>query len=325
MSYLTQWSFDPFLVVVGGVVALHELGLGRLGRRSNPARTRQRRRRSFLFYAGLAVLLLAVVSPIDYWSDDYFFVHMIEHILIMFFAPALVVLGAPWLPLVHAVPVGLRRRVGRALLLSPALRPLRALGRLLRDGRFAVAAFIAAMLVWHLPAAFDLAEGNQLVHIWLMHASFFVTGVLFWLQIVPSYPMRTHLSPAGQIAAVVGSNVAMFVLAMALSIFTAHSWYAVYDHIPGVTLPPFADQQIGAAILWVCGDFWAVPALVYVIKRGIAEEGSASALVESVFRPARLRGGATVADRRPTRQPAPSVVARRGVAVARASRPAGRP
>ena len=133
MSYVVDnWSFDPFVVVVAVVVLLHELGLANLRRRSVPERTRSRRLRSLYFYGGLALLLVAVVSPIDYWADDYFFVHMIEHIIIMFFAPILIVAGAPWLPLLHSLPVGLRRRLLRAVLLGRIV-PRIALGRAVRQ------------------------------------------------------------------------------------------------------------------------------------------------------------------------------------------------
>src|ERR1700677_3779587 len=208
MSYVTRhWTFDPCLIVVVAVVLAHEVGLARLRARSEASRTRWRRRRSLLFYAGLACLLVAVESPIDYWSDDYFFVHMIEHILISFYAPILIVAGAPWIPLLFALPVAIRRRVVRSLALGQWARPLRALGRGIRSPWTAVVAFNAVMVLWHLPVLFDLAENNQLVHIWLMHGSFLVTGILFWLQIIPSHPMRPRASLFWQGGAIVGTNV----------------------------------------------------------------------------------------------------------------------
>ena len=281
MHYVTQdWSFDPVVLVVAVVVFAHEVGLARLRHRSDPGRTRRRRLLSLSFYGGLGVLLLAVDSPIDYWAGDYFFVHMIEHLLIAFYAPILIVLGAPWIPLLFALPVGIRRKVGRFVMLGPWSRALRGVGRFITDPWFALISFNVVMVVWHLPALFDLSEQNQGIHIWLMHGSFFVTGVLFWLQIIPSHPFRVKASPIWQAGAIISTNVIMFVLAMALSMLSAASWYSVYAHIPGVTLSPFADQQIGAAILWVCGDFWAVPALIVVIKRAIDQEGSISNVLE---------------------------------------------
>jgi putative membrane protein len=284
VSYIVEnWSFDPFVIVVAVVVVLHECGLANLRRRSVPERTRKRRLRSLLFYAGLALLLLTVTSPIDYWSDSYFFVHMIEHIMIAFFAPILIVAGAPWLPLLHGLPVGFRRRVVRAVLLGRFSRGLRSVGRFLVNPWTALVSFNVVMVIWHFPALFDAAQENQAVHIGLMHASLFVTGTLFWLQIIPSYPFRLKASPLWQIGAIISTNVVMFVMAMSLSLFSESSWYSVYAQVPGVTLSPYADQQIGAAILWICGDFWAIPALAVTIRRAMNSPGGFSLGVDRLF------------------------------------------
>src|SRR5215831_15899854 len=148
MRYLADhWAFDPFAVIALVLVAWHEIGLARLARRSRPDRTRQRRLRSAWFYAGLLTLLISVESPIDYWSDRYFFVHMIQHLLLMFAAPVLIVAGAPWQPLLAA----------GGFLLRPWV---------------AVIAFNLTMVLWHLPGPFDLGARDQAAHIWLVHGSF---------------------------------------------------------------------------------------------------------------------------------------------------------
>jgi putative membrane protein len=290
MSYITgHWSYDPFLILAIVVAVWHEIGLWRLARRSRPERTRERRLRSLWFYAGLAVLLIAVESPIDYWADDYFFVHMIQHLLLMFAAPTLIVAGAPWQPLLDALPGRSGRSVTRGVLASGWSRPLRALGSFVLRPWVSVGLFNAAMIVWHLPGPYDLAERNQAVHIWLMHASFFAAGVLFWLQFIPSPPFRRRMPLLSAAGALIVTNVIMIGIAMALSIFASASVYSVYDHVPGVTLPPLADQQLGAAILWVCGDFWALPTMIVVVRRMISTEGSVGAALEAILNRGALR------------------------------------
>ena len=281
---LDNWSFDPFLIIVVILVAWHEIGLYRLAKRSRPERTRERRIRSLYFYGGLAVLLIAVESPLDYWADSYFIVHMVQHLLLMFAAPSLVVLGAPGQPLLDALPGRSGKTVTREVATGGWARPVRAVFHWLTGPLVSIVIFNVVMVVWHIPAAFDLAENNQYVHIWLMHSSFFLAGILFWLQFIDSPPFRSRMPVLGRAAALLATNVVMIFIAMTLSIFATHSVYAAYDNVPGVTLPAFADQQIGAAILWVCGDFWALPTMVVTIRKLVADEGGIGTALEQFVR-----------------------------------------
>jgi len=292
VNYLVDnWAFDPFLIVAIVVVMWHEIGLRRLAARSRPERTRERRRRSLWFYAGLAVVLVAVQSPLDYWADYYFWVHMVQHLLLMFAAPSLIVAGAPWQPLLDALPGRSGRSVTRGVLAGGWSAPLRGLGGLLLRPWVSVALFCLVMVVWHLPVPYDVGTENSAIHIWLMHGSYFAVGILFWLQYIPSPPFRRRMPLLSQAAGLLVTNFVMIGLAMALSIFATHSVYSVYDHLPGVTLPPFADQQIGAAILWVCGDFWAVPTMIAIIRQLVETEGSVGVALDRMLHRGSAAGG----------------------------------
>ncbi|HXL94417.1 MAG TPA: cytochrome c oxidase assembly protein [Streptosporangiaceae bacterium] len=255
MHYLTQhWSVDPFLFVVLVLAAWHEIGL---------ARGAAPRLRSLWFYAGLVVVLIAVDSPIDYWSERYFFVHMLQHLLLMFAAPSLIVAGAPWQAFRDAL--GGRVRLPLGIFLRPWV---------------SVALFNAVMIFWHLPGPYDTAVRSC---VWLLHGSYLAAGILFWLQFIPSPPFRRRMPLLSQALALIVTNLVMIGLAMALSIFASHSLYSIYQNVPGVTLPPFADQQIGAAILWVCGDFWAVPAMIVIVRQLVETEGGVGVALDRIL------------------------------------------
>ncbi len=285
-----HWSTDPFDLVVAVVVVIHVRGLrARLQAIQRAGRpTRPWLQQAGLFYAGLVLLVVAVNSPVDYWSGEYLSAHIVQHLLLSFFAPPLIVLGAPWLPLMRGLPLVARRALGRLMQLTRSGRAtdagtgLRILTRLrfvLSRPLTSVVLFNASMVFWHFPGPFDLALRNESVHIWLEHSSFFVFGVGMWLQVLGSYPLRPILDGPHRVAVLISTNAVMVVTAMTLVMFTSavYSGYAPFHSLAQRT----ADQQIGGAILWVCGEISFLPTILYLVMNWLktTEPGSAGAAV----------------------------------------------
>jgi putative membrane protein len=287
MSYLTTNWAHPWIAVLSFlVIVVHERGLQEINRRSTKEHAARRRRKLLLSYAGIVVLALSIVSPLEYWSMQYFWIHMLQHITVMLAAPSLYLAGAPTLPLLHAIPVRARRALLRRLFVRKRRHPLRVIGATLISPRFSIVFFNLVMVAWMLPSLFNPVMANENLHIGLMLPTFFIAGLLFWIQIVPSAPFRPRLSPIGQAGALLVSNAVMVVIAISISLLVAVPLYkfgSMGMPMGKITLSPFADQQIGAAILWVCGDFWCFPALIAAIRRAVKEE-SASDVLDRLLR-----------------------------------------
>ena len=107
-----DWSFDPPLVLVIDLAILYWLG----DRRTvTPARARRERQwQRACFYGALAVLAIALSSPLEILSEQLFWAHMTQHVLLLVVAPPLLVLARPWIRLWRALPLDMRRSLAVA-------------------------------------------------------------------------------------------------------------------------------------------------------------------------------------------------------------------
>ncbi len=280
MSRLLQhWSVDPFLFLLAVIVIVHARGVRHLfGAMQRAGRdTKELVGQALLFWASLLVTALAVVSPVDYWADQYLSAHVVQHILLSFVAPPLLVIGSPWLPLLGGLPRSWRNALGRLSQRTSSRSGARSktnaatkVRRLLARPLTSVVLFNFTMILWHLPGPFDAAAGHPMVHIFLEHGSFFGFGVALWLQIFGSRPFRPQLPGPQRVAALIATNGVMVIVAATLVLFTsnAYPWYAIGHTVAQQA----ADQQIGGAILWVCGEIAFLPATLYLISQWLKEE-----------------------------------------------------
>ena len=246
------------------------------------------------FYGGLLAVLLALVSPLGYWSGTFIWVRVLQDILLGVVAPSLIVLGAPWLVL----PRGLGRRAARpgaavlaeaeqaAAVAAPARRrePPR-----LRSWPVAVTGlFILVWCGWYVPALYDAGLRHPVV-LAAQVVSYLGVGVLFWLQLIGSRPFTPRFAPLYRVMLIAAVVLASTVLGMVLG-FGANVIYPGYrgvgsHHLLTVT----GDQQLGGAELWVLVLLPYVITGVSLLIRWLNDEESEalSASLERMLRPSK--------------------------------------
>lgn len=244
-TILTGWQFDPLFIIPTVLVTwLYIAGVQRVNRMY--PRSPFPRRRTTYFMLGIGSLVLALASPIARYDTDLFFMHMIQHMLIIMFAAPLLLLGTPITLTLRAATPRVRREV-----LLPILH-----SRVVKAISFPVLAwFLLAVTMWltHYSAVFNIALENVWVH-QLEHTIYMVVALLFWWPVVAAEPSPWRFNHPVRMLYVF--------LQMPQNSFLAVSIYGservIFPHYATVARTwgpsPLLDQQYAGLIMWVGGD-----------------------------------------------------------------------
>ncbi|HVA59657.1 MAG TPA: cytochrome c oxidase assembly protein [Mycobacteriales bacterium] len=273
---LTSWQFAPQVSAILAVAAIgYLIGAVRV-RRRHPARPWPVLR-SASFLAGLATIALATQSSIGVYDDTLFWVHMVQHLLLVMVAPALLVAGRPVILLMHAwgnpVHRWARRAVRSRLVTALTCPPV------------ALVIYTGVIVGTHLTSLMNLT----LEHPWAHdgeHLLYLAAGYLFFLPLLGSEPIRWRMSMPGRFL--------LLAVAMPVDTFvgvvlnqTNHELFPAYARA-GRTWGPslIADLHAGGAVMWVGGDALMLGFILIVFLSFLTDqrEGNAGAWLETARR-----------------------------------------
>jgi putative membrane protein len=230
----THWHNEPILI--GGLVVLGWLWAvlaGPLRARLAPAGTPFPRRQAWYFYSSLVLFYLVVGSPLDQIGERFLFsAHMGQHLVIMYPAPLLLLLGLPYW-MVDAV-------IGHRFL----RRPLRWFFSPVICGGLSS----LVIGVWHAPWLYEWALQDKLVHV-LEHLMFFLAAAHFWWPLYSPSRAFPPITYAGQMLYLLAVELAMTPL-FAYVTFSPDILYPTYAYAPRL-IPDFtpANDQLLAGVM----------------------------------------------------------------------------
>jgi putative membrane protein len=237
------WDWDPSVVV--GCAALAIAYIAAVGKRGYAHMP--------YFGAGVVLLLLDLVSPIDTLGDRYLLsAHIIQHFLLALVIPPLLLKGTP----------------------SFELHALGRLERIIGQPPVSWILGVGTMLAWHIPAFFNAALASEGLHI-VQHLSFLVTGTIFWWPVLG--PLRDRrLYPLAAVSYLFSACVCCSMLGAFLT-FGPVGLYPAYLNPPAQIrgLDPKSDQQLGGLLMWVPGCFVYLSAILSTVMRWFGAERTA--------------------------------------------------
>jgi cytochrome c oxidase assembly factor CtaG len=260
-SPLTSWTFDPaalLLLAVSGWFYYRRAAA--LAARGTPVE----RWRRVVFALGLILAFLAVSSPIHALGEQqFFFVHMIQHILLGDLAPLCLVAG----------------------LTGPILRPVLALPavirlRFLTHPLVALPVWAANLLLWHLPFAYQAALHHSAIHA-VQHLLFFTCGALMWAPVVEVLPGPAWFGTGAKLGYIVAVRLVETVLANVF-VWSNGVFYRYYQHpVERWGISPHADQGLAGGVMLLEGSLVTLAALGWLFLRWARESEERQQLLDS--------------------------------------------
>jgi len=264
---VSHWTLDPLQLLPLALLAVaYGMRVRTLRRRGRPPPAW----RIALFAFGIALLVIALASPIAYYAEERSFMfHMIQHVLLGDLAP-LALLGG---------------------LTGPILRPLLFVVHPLRHvfhplGALAVWALL--LYAWHLPVLYEAALHHDAVHA-LEHAAFFAGGIVMWAPVLETVPMPEWFGTGAKMGYVA------VVRAVETILGNVFIWAntAFYDFYSGVARPwgmsAVDDQRVAGSVMMLEGSLVTIGALAWLFLRLGAEGELRQQLLERGLDPRVVR------------------------------------
>jgi cytochrome c oxidase assembly factor CtaG len=244
---LTSWTWDPAqLLLIAAAAFLYYRRAATLAGRGTPVPAWRR----WVFGLGLGLAFLAVASPIHAFGEQqFFFAHMLQHILLGDLAPLCMVAG----------------------LTGPLLRPVLALPvveklRVLAHPFVALPIWAANLVLWHLPFAYQGALHHDAVHA-AQHSLFFVCGCLMWAPVVEVLPAPEWFGTGAKLGYIVAVRVVETILGNVF-VWSGGVFYRFYDQpVQRWGISPHTDQGIAGGLMMIEGSLVTLGALAWLFLR----------------------------------------------------------